>query len=147
MFLDTTLPFRLRSAPKIFNVVADGLHWVLEQERLEVLHYLDDFLLFEAPQELGKQGKSPQNQTCARDQALAVCAEFSVPVVDTKTVGPVTELTFLGIELNTAEMAVRLPMEKVVRLRRVIGEWHMRKVCTKRELLSLIGQLSTRAVW
>ena len=141
VFLDTTLPFGLRSAPKIFNAVADGLHWVLEQEGLEVLHYLDDFLLFEAPEELGKQGKSPQNLKCARDQALAVCAELGVPVADTKIVGPVTELTFLGIELNTAEMAVRLPMEKVVRLRRVIGEWHMRKVCTKRELLLLIGQL------
>ncbi len=49
VFLDTTLPFGLRSAPKIFNALADGLHWVLEQEGLDVLHYLDDFLFFEAP--------------------------------------------------------------------------------------------------
>ena len=54
VFLDTTLPFGLCSAPKILNTVVDGLHWVLEQEGLEVLHNLDDFLLFEAPEELTK---------------------------------------------------------------------------------------------
>ncbi len=135
VFLDTALPFGLRSAPKIFNALADGLHWVLEQEGLDVLHYLDDFLFFEAPLGPG------ESLTTAREQAIALCAELGVPVADAKTVGPVTKLTFLGIELDTAELVARLPWEKVVRLRRAIEEWRWKKVCTKRELLSLIGQL------
>ncbi|XP_065917618.1 uncharacterized protein [Dysidea avara] len=32
IFVDTCLPFRLRSAPKLFNVLADLLSWVLEQQ-------------------------------------------------------------------------------------------------------------------
>ena len=28
-FLDTALPFGLRSAPKIFNALADGLMWIM----------------------------------------------------------------------------------------------------------------------
>ncbi len=70
VFLDTALPFGLRSAPKIFNALADGLHWVLEQEGLDVLHYLDDFLLFEAPLGPG------ESLTTAREQAIALCAEL-----------------------------------------------------------------------
>ncbi len=30
VFLDTTLPFGLRSAPKIFTAVADALEWGVE---------------------------------------------------------------------------------------------------------------------
>ena len=33
-FVDPMLPFGLRSAPKIFNAVADGLHWHLQRSGL-----------------------------------------------------------------------------------------------------------------
>ena len=46
MHMDTILPFDLWSAPKIFNALADALQWILEQEGVETLHYLEDFLVF-----------------------------------------------------------------------------------------------------
>ena len=49
--------------------------------------------------------------------------------------------TFLGIELDTRAGEVRLPKEKLTRLQREIRVWDGRRSCTKRELLSLIGQL------
>ena len=42
LFIDTTLPFGLRSAPKIFNCLADSIEWF-------VIHYLDDFLIIGPP--------------------------------------------------------------------------------------------------
>ena len=45
LYIDTDLPFGLHSSPKIFNAVADALQWILEQEWVETLHYLDDFLV------------------------------------------------------------------------------------------------------
>ncbi len=43
-FVDTALPFGLRSAPKIFNALADGLMWVMYEEGVtSTLHYLDDY--------------------------------------------------------------------------------------------------------
>ena len=49
--MDAALPFGLRSAPKIFNVVADVLEWIMvEQGSCQVLHYLDDFLFVGEPQ-------------------------------------------------------------------------------------------------
>ena len=45
VFVDTCLPFGLRSALKLFNILADLLSWILEQQKVTpVLHYLDDFL-------------------------------------------------------------------------------------------------------
>ena len=38
-------------------------------------------------------------------------------------------------------MVIRLHQDKLTRLRNLIGEWKGRKICCKRQLLSLIGQL------
>ena len=45
LFIDMCLPFGLRSAPKLFNVLADLLFWILERKGISpLIHYLDDFL-------------------------------------------------------------------------------------------------------
>lgn len=54
LFVDTALPFGLRSAPKIFTAVADALEWMAKREGVEsILHYLDDYLII-GPADLGK---------------------------------------------------------------------------------------------
>ena len=47
LYVDVTLLFGLRSVPKLFNAVADGLAWVLQSVGINcVLHYLDDFFCY-----------------------------------------------------------------------------------------------------
>lgn len=49
-FIDTALPFGLRSAPKIFSAFSDALAWVLHARGVAwQLHYLDDFLFMGPP--------------------------------------------------------------------------------------------------
>ena len=31
LYIDTALPFGLRSAPKLFPAIADGVQWILQQ--------------------------------------------------------------------------------------------------------------------
>ena len=46
IYIDTCLPFGLRSAPKLFNILADLLSWITTQRGVTFsMHYLDDFLL------------------------------------------------------------------------------------------------------
>ena len=122
-----------RSPPKIFTAVADALQWIMAEEGVESLHYLDDFILF----------GSPDSPECKRalEKALEICRRLGVPIAVHKTEGPVTVIVFLGIEIDTVEGMTRLPEEKLRRLQREIRVWRGRHVCTKRELLSLIGQL------
>ena len=50
VYLDTCLPFGLRSAPKLFNITADLLLWCVQQQGVcHVMHYLDDFLMLGSP--------------------------------------------------------------------------------------------------
>ena len=133
VYVDAALPFGLRSAPKIFNAVADALHWILQQEGVDSLHYLDDYLLVGAP----------NSQECdfALHKTIQLCSRFGVPIATHKTEGPSTVLTFLGIELDTLNGILRLPPVKLTLLRHEIIAWSAKKSCSKRELLSLIGQL------
>lgn len=44
LFVDSSLPFSLRSAPKIFMAIADAVEWIARKEGIKfVIHYLDDF--------------------------------------------------------------------------------------------------------
>ena len=46
MYIDTVLPFGLRSAPKIFCALSDALEWVLNRRQVgHVVKYSDDFLI------------------------------------------------------------------------------------------------------
>ena len=52
-----------------------------------------------------------------------------------------SQVFFLGIGLDTNSRRLQLPDEKLRRLKVEIESWATRQVCTKREVLSLIGQL------
>ena len=50
-----------------------------------------------------------------------------------KSVGPTTTITFLGIELDSVGLTIRLPEDKLKNLRKILKTWRAGK---KRELLS-----------
>ena len=131
--MDKALPFGLGSAPKTYNAVADAMQWILGKEDVEVIHYLDDFLMAGAP------NSSQCGHALRTSQEW--CRRLGVPVAPHKTEGTVTRLVFLGIELDTIQLSLHLPDGKLRRLQREIQRWSGRKTCSKRELLSLIGQL------
>ena len=65
LYVDTALPFGLRSAPKIFTALADALEWVVRQTGVKVvLHCLDDFLLVGKP--ASEQCKDNLQKTACR---------------------------------------------------------------------------------
>ena len=50
LFVDTALPFGLRSAPNTFTAVADAAEWIVKQAGVKnIIHYLDDFLIIGQP--------------------------------------------------------------------------------------------------
>ena len=72
---------------------------------------------------------------------LGICDLLGIPLAVDKIEGPTTLMTFLGFQLDTLEMTVSLPPEKLERIARLVQEWLSRTCCTKSELDSLIGQL------
>ena len=137
-YMDTCLPFGLRSSPHLFNHLAEAIMWILQNNYfVEGLHYLDDFLL------VGPAGQDHcQNSVQAM---LSLCSNLGVPVAMDKLEGPASTLTFLGITLDTVNQELRLPPEKLKEISQAVTNWLGRRTATKRELLSLIGRLAFAA--
>ena len=116
LYVDAALPFGLRSAPKIFNALADGLMWIMKHRGINaVIHYLDDYLLFSR--------LSSKECADALSLALQLCKCLGIPVSAHKLEGPATILTFRGILLDTLKLEMRLPDDKLYRLKALIQSW------------------------
>ena len=134
IYLDTCLPFGLRSAPKLFNILADLLAWIVSQKGVSIcLHYLDDFLTM----------GPPATATCQSNLAtlMSTCEDLGIPLATEKLEGPSTTLTFLGVVIDTAAMEIRLPDDKLQRIHQELVTWMGKKKATKRNILSLVGLL------
>ena len=85
-YVDLAVPFGLRSAPYIFNSVADMVEWILLHAHnvSALLHYLDDFIT---------AGPLDTNQ-CAENLAtsIAVCRSLGLPLHPDKCIGLSTRL-------------------------------------------------------
>ena len=135
IYADKTLPFGLRSAPLLFSVVADALRWIMTKNGVTaVFNYIDDFFTLD----------NPGSDECRLNLTimLGICESTGMPVEGDKCQGPVTCIPFLGMELDSSALEIRLPADKLARLRALLLTWRGRKACRKRELLSLIGSLS-----
>ena len=137
-YFDRVLPFGLRSAPYIFNCLADAIEWVAAQQGVAPIHhYLDDLFI----------AGTPDSDQCAHHlQTLtSLCSALGVPLAEDKREGPTTCLEYLGILLDSSSLEARLPPDKLQNLHNSLQTWSTRSSCPKRELLSLIGTLSFAA--
>ena len=130
--------FGLRSALKIFNALADALEWSAKHNGARYFwHYLDDFIT------IGE----PRSGECRFNIELLhhLCGRMGIPLTLDKCEGPSTCIVFLGITIDSRVMELRLPHDKLERLKEELGCWRNRKRCTKRELQSLTGSLQHAA--
>lgn len=66
---------------------------------------------------------------------------LGVDLSDDKCLPPATLQTFLGLELDTIEMCLRVPPDKLGKAAALVAVWLTRVSATKRQLQSLLGRL------
>ncbi|XP_040294444.1 uncharacterized protein LOC121005739 [Bufo bufo] len=135
-FVDRCLPMGCSISCAYFERFSSFLEWVVVQESgcHSVIHYLDDFLC------LGPGGSRVCSLLLSTLQSVFEC--FGVPLAVDKTVGPATELSFLGIVIDTQRMECRLPVDKVSDLRTEVAAALAAKKIRLRDLQSLLGKLN-----
>lgn len=134
-YVENCLSFGLRTAPFIFNLFAEGLHWLWTRSQpwLRLRHYLDDFI-----------GVLPPDGVCRRG---LVHAKFRSLVdylglihADSKDAEG-TVVSVLGVEIDTEAMEARLPAEKLAKAARLVGGALADGTLTGRAAQELAGYL------
>jgi len=129
------LVFGCRSSPKLFDFLSDTICWIAQNNYgiKAIMHLLDDFLTIDKPHDCGE-----------RTMALLTCIfhRLNIPLSKSKTMGPTTELEYLGIILDTDRMEARLPLDKISRIINFLTDLLHKTSCTKLTLLQLLGHLN-----
>ena len=139
-YIELCLPFGLRTAPFIFNLFAEGVHWCCEslfpdggRGVFTLHHYLDDFVFVFPPH-------CPYTEmVISRFERLLI--ELGVVLNQPKSMSG-RQIPVLGILVDTDLMEVRLPLDKQQRAASSVAEVLARGSVSFSTLESLIGFLS-----
>jgi hypothetical protein len=97
------------SSCKIFEALSTALQWIAIHKLgiAHISHILDDFLLLDQSE-----------QACASQLQifLDMCNDIGIPMAMDKTFSPDTTMTFVGYEIDTIAMEVRLPAKKLCKV-------------------------------
>jgi Reverse transcriptase (RNA-dependent DNA polymerase) len=132
-YVDMFLPFGLRTAPRIFNLFAEALHWVFETlYEWNCTHYLDDFLFVFPPH---------TDSSAVSAQFDEVLNEFGFSKAPEKDLTGCV-VVHLGFEFDSNLMQVRLPPNKKQRALDAILNLLSSSTVTLSALESTLGFLS-----
>ena len=108
-YIDKALPFGCVICCSHFEQVATFLESAVKRcmKSGQFLHYLHDFL-----------GGDRSYSACDKlmDIFRTCMADLCVPLAEEKTEGPMEVLCFLGLELDSIHMVVRIPKDKIEEL-------------------------------
>ena len=61
----------------------------------------------------------------------SACDRVGLPVEPEKDKGPATTISFVGIELDSIALEIRLPLDKLQHLKEVLGSWREERIAKK----------------
>ena len=134
-YYDRCLPMGCSASCQIFKTLSVALHWVANAKLgiRYMAHILDDFLILDS----SKKACSDNLQSF-----VDMCSETGIPISQEKTFPPSQKLVFLGYELDSVEMAIRLPQDKVQKCRDHIQDCLKKDKIKLKDLQALTGLLN-----
>ena len=93
-----------------------------------------------------QQGRPYTTECKANFNLLVDTCDLGFPIALNKWEGPATCRVFLGIEVDTMLLELRLPAHKLDHLKTILKKWSHLESCKKKELQSLVGLLHDASV-
>ena len=131
---DNRLCMGLSSSPFVFSKISDFVVRCLVREGFsECVNYLDDFCLI---------GRDRESCRKAQRQLVAILRRVGFYVSYKKLTPASTVSRFLGIEIDSVNLELRLPQDKMEKLHAQLNLFVRRRKASKRELEGLGGILA-----
>lgn len=134
-YFDRCLSMGCSLSCQYFKLFPSFVEWVVSCRTGSdtLLHYFDDFLFI---------GKADSDECLYHfTEFRIVCREFGIPLTHEKSVYPTSCLEFLGIQIDTIAMEFWLPLEKIVRIQKLLVFVMTKTKVHLKILQSLLGLL------
>jgi len=131
----TVLPFGLATAPCVFTKLLHPVVASLRRQGIRLLIFLDDILIAAS-----SRAKAAQHITLAMEHlnSLGFITNEKKSITT-----PSQIMEFLGFVVNTAQMTLTLPTDKVLKLRKECKHMMNQPEVTARQLAHLIGLMTS----
>lgn len=131
-FLDLCPPFGCRSSSAACQRTSAAVVYLMSQAGFNTLAYLDDFAGAEFLQQEADQ---------AFQHFKALSSSLGLQLAEKKCFPPAQKLEWLGYQIDTNEMTVAIPQEKLQSVIQECQKWLTRERAIKTMIQSLIGKL------
>ena len=124
------LPFGTRDGSQIFQRLSDGVRYIMRQKGFTIIDYIHDYV------GMGVPSIASASYVVLID--LMTC--LGLTISQCKLVPPATQVTCLGILIDTVRGTIAIPPEKLCDVT-TMHLWLSKDVVSKRELQSILGLL------
>ena len=133
-FIDCELPFGASISCAIFEDISMLIHWIAERRAAQkFIHNLDHFFTVHKYAQICSQNMDVLKQ---------VCQEIQIPIAPEKSEGPATVVEFLGLRLDTEQMIIHIPEDKLQDIAGIIAKMIKVRKATSWALQLLAGKLN-----
>ena len=133
ILVDKKLPFGSKLAPGIFHRISQAVRRMMSRRGFEIVAYIDDFFICES---------SKERCQLALYTLITLLRKLGFLINWSKVVDPTKKLTFLGVEIDSIAMELRLSEDKLSVLQSELAAFCERKHASKKQLQSLAGKLN-----
>jgi hypothetical protein len=130
------MPFGLSSAPRICTQLLSVIAFELTRAGARFVRYLDDFLFI---------ASSSEALSAILLTAQSIFTQFGLVVNPDKTEGPLQQLSFLGIQLDSLACTTSCTAERITELTSILTQLDSASLIRRQQLESAIGKLSFAA--
>ena len=138
-FIDCALLFGASVSCVIFKDISTLIHWIAgKRAGQKFIHYLDDFFTVNRYASVCSQTMNVLKQ---------VCEEIQMPIAPEKSEGPTMVVEFLGLTLDTDNMVIYIPQDKLQDITKIITKMVKTRKAMSWDLQSLAGKLNFIMKW
>ena len=134
MYQFTCLPFGLSSAPRVFTKILQPIVGFFRSKGIRCVIYLDDLLLL-------AQIKETVKEHAVTVLTILEALGFLINYMKS-SLEPQQEVTFLGFEIRSKHMELKLPQDKLVTIQKEVSNMLKQKLVSAHSLAHLIGKMS-----
>ena len=130
-YVDTCVPFGTRHGSQIFQRLSNAVRYMMRQKGYAMIDYIDDYVGLGIPSVAWN----------SYDALTHLMRDLGLTISEKKLVPPATQVTCLGVLIDTVKGTIAIPPEKLDQINQAVFHWLDKNMASRRQLQSILGLL------